>query len=110
MIHNIPQPVFEEMIAEEFQDDPNVAVFKNMSFISCREVRHPTHVDQIPLTVFIQKGGEVCTTIGDRVTGDEVNIKSRHIIACDGARSKVRACLGIETVGEDGCKYLHDCL
>ena len=59
---------------------------------------------------FIQKGGEVYTTVEDRVTGNEVNIKSRHVIACDGARSKVRACLGIETVGEDGCKYLYDCL
>jgi hypothetical protein len=39
MIHNIPQPVFEEFIAERLGRDGVVEVKKNHSFVSCEQVR-----------------------------------------------------------------------
>jgi hypothetical protein len=38
MIHNIPQPVFEEFIAERLGRDGEVEVRKNHSFVSCEQV------------------------------------------------------------------------
>lgn len=38
MIHNIPQPTFEELVAEYLVQD-GVEVRKNHSFISCEQVR-----------------------------------------------------------------------
>jgi 2-polyprenyl-6-methoxyphenol hydroxylase-like FAD-dependent oxidoreductase len=44
---------------------------------------------------------EVLATIEDRSTGQLHQTKSRHLIACDGRRSKVRELLGIESESED---------
>lgn len=38
MIHNIPQPVFEELIAARLAKDAKVEVRKNHSFIKCTQV------------------------------------------------------------------------
>lgn len=38
MIHNIPQPDFEAIVAEALANDPNVEVRKNMSYVSCSQV------------------------------------------------------------------------
>ncbi|KAL3300028.1 FAD binding domain-containing protein [Colletotrichum asianum] len=37
MIHNIPQPKFEQFIADQLQNDPNVIVRKNVAFIKCSQ-------------------------------------------------------------------------
>jgi 2-polyprenyl-6-methoxyphenol hydroxylase-like FAD-dependent oxidoreductase len=82
MFHNVPQPVVEEIIAETLKG--SVGIRKNHSFVSCTE----------------DKNGVRCT-VEDRTTGEMYQIKSRFAIACDGAKSKVRHCLGIENDGED---------
>jgi hypothetical protein len=38
MIHNIPQPKFEEFIAEQLVGDSNVEIRKGVAFISCVQV------------------------------------------------------------------------
>jgi 2-polyprenyl-6-methoxyphenol hydroxylase-like FAD-dependent oxidoreductase len=82
IFHNVPQPVVEEIIAETLKG--SVEIRKNHSFVSCIE----------------DKNGVRCT-VEDRTTGEMYQIKSRFAIACDGAKSKVRHCLGIENDGED---------
>jgi hypothetical protein len=39
MIHNIPQPAFEEFVAERLAQDGVVEIRKNHSFVSCEQVR-----------------------------------------------------------------------
>lgn len=38
MIHNIPQPDFEAIVAKALANDPNVEIRKNMSYVSCSQV------------------------------------------------------------------------
>jgi 2-polyprenyl-6-methoxyphenol hydroxylase-like FAD-dependent oxidoreductase len=87
MIHNIPQPEFEKYVAEEISKLNNIEVQKGISFVSLEQ-----HLDH------------VTTTVEDRQLGKHYLIKSKYVIGCDGARSKVRKCLGIESEGEDSCK------
>lgn len=37
MIHNIPQPDFEEFIYQRLQVDPNTEVRKGVAFVSCEQ-------------------------------------------------------------------------
>ncbi|KAH8654937.1 3-propionate hydroxylase [Tricladium varicosporioides] len=83
MIHNIPQPTFENLVAERILNDDIVEIRKPHSFVKCR-----------------QNEERVVTTVEDRSTGHLYEISSRHVVACDGARSKVRECLGVATEGE----------
>lgn len=46
------------------------------------------------------------TTVEDRGAKREYTVKSKHVVACDGAKSAVRRVLGIESEGQDSCKYL----
>lgn len=85
MIHNIPQPRFEEFIADQLRNDPNVEVRKGIGFVSCT-----------------QTDNQVISTVEERGTGRQHRISSRHVIACDGARSQVRKALNIDSEGEDG--------
>jgi hypothetical protein len=39
MIHNIPQPAFEEFVAKRLAQDEVVEIRKNHSFVSCEQVR-----------------------------------------------------------------------
>lgn len=39
MIHNIPQPTFEQFVAKRLAQDELVEIRKNHSFISCEQVR-----------------------------------------------------------------------
>jgi 2-polyprenyl-6-methoxyphenol hydroxylase-like FAD-dependent oxidoreductase len=84
MIHNIPQPVFEQFVTEHISADPNVEIRKGVSFDS-----------------LVTETESVHTTVEDRATGHRYQIRSRHVIACDGAKSKVREFLQIESHGED---------
>jgi len=84
MIHNIPQPDFEQIIAGELAKTDLAEIRKGVSFVSSS-----------------QKHDEVTTTVEDRETGKTYSIRSRFLIACDGAKSRVRQSLGIESEGED---------
>lgn len=41
----------------------------------------------------------------NRDSKEAYKVRSKHVIACDGAKSAVRSFLGIESEGEDSCKY-----
>ncbi|KAJ9139161.1 2,4-dichlorophenol 6-monooxygenase [Pleurostoma richardsiae] len=84
MIHNIPQPDFEDFVAKRLVHDPNVEVRKGVAFVSCEQ-----GVDM------------VYSTVEERSTKTQWRITSRHVLACDGAKSQVRKFLGIESEGED---------
>ncbi|CAI7595600.1 unnamed protein product [Penicillium pancosmium] len=49
---------------------------------------------------------EVITTVEDRAAQKEYRIKSRHVIACDGAKSAVRKHLGITSEGEEATETM----
>ncbi|CAK7221310.1 hypothetical protein SBRCBS47491_004484 [Sporothrix bragantina] len=85
MIHNIPQPEFEKFVADELETDPNVQISKGIAFITSTQV-----------------ADSVTSTVEERSTKARWQITSRHVLACDGARSQVRKDLGIESEGEDG--------
>ncbi|KAB5545740.1 FAD binding domain-containing protein [Coniochaeta sp. 2T2.1] len=85
MIHNIPQPAFEQFVADALEHDPNVQIKKNVAFISAE-----------------QEGNTVISTLEERSTKTRWQVQSTHVLACDGARSEVRKSLGIESEGEDG--------
>ena len=84
MIHNIPQPVFEQFLTDVLAKDVNVDLRKGVSFVSLE-----------------QDSEGVTTTVEERATGHQFQIRSKYLVACDGARSKVRAFLGVESEGED---------
>jgi 2-polyprenyl-6-methoxyphenol hydroxylase-like FAD-dependent oxidoreductase len=88
MIHNIPQPDFEQFVADQLAEDPQVEIRKGVSFISC-----------------VQKGDEVISTVEERATKNRYQIRSRNVVGCDGARSAVRNHFGIESEGEQSCNY-----
>lgn len=85
MIHNIPQPDFEQIISEQARTLDNVELRTNASFSNC-------HQDD---------SGFVHTVVEDRKTGEFYTVRSRFVVACDGARSHVRRFLGVESSGED---------
>ncbi|KAJ5718127.1 hypothetical protein N7488_003773 [Penicillium malachiteum] len=89
MIHNIPQPAFEQLITSRLSKSDLVEIRKNNSFVSLE-----------------QGDGFVVTTIEDRGAKTEYKIKSRHVIGCDGAKSAVRRYLGIECEGEETCETM----
>jgi len=89
MIHNIPQPDFEEYLGERLSDENLVDIRKGVSFVS-----------------LAQSKNSVTTVVEERATGQLFNITSKYVIACDGAKSKVRQHIGIESDGEDSCELL----
>lgn len=84
MIHNIPQPEFEQILADRLAQMDLAEIRKNVSFSKCRE-----------------QDGLVYTTVEDRTSATFYTIRSRFLIACDGARSYVREHLGVDSTGED---------
>lgn len=106
MIHNIPQPDFEAFVADQLKDDPNVEIRKAVGFVSCEQVCPSTlrlqhSIADAPQN--IQYEDKVVTTVEERGTTRTYSIRSRHVIACDGAKSQVRKALGIQSEGEDSC-------
>lgn len=87
MIHNIPQPDFEQYLAEKISAEDMVDIRKGISFISLSQTED-----------------SVTTVVEERATGQLFKVKSKYVIACDGAKSRVRSCIGIESEGEDSCK------
>ncbi|KAH7165134.1 3-propionate hydroxylase [Fusarium sp. MPI-SDFR-AT-0072] len=84
MIHNIPQPDFEEYLAEKLSDEDLVDIRKGVSFVSLTQTRD-----------------SVTTVVEERVTGQLYKVRSKYVIACDGAKSKVRDYVSIQSDGED---------
>ncbi|CEJ61694.1 hypothetical protein PMG11_10217 [Penicillium brasilianum] len=84
MIHNIPQPAFEELIAKRLSKSNLVEIRKNHAFVDLK-----------------QFDGHVITTIMNRDSKEATKVRSKHVVACDGAKSAVRSFLGIESEGED---------
>ncbi|GES65436.1 monooxygenase, FAD-binding [Aspergillus terreus] len=79
MIHNIPQPAFEELVASRLSKSSLVEIRKNHTFFD----------------------GHVITVIQDRDLNETYRVRSKHVVACDGAKSAVRKFLGIDSEGED---------
>ncbi|OQD92693.1 hypothetical protein PENSOL_c038G09024 [Penicillium solitum] len=84
MIHNIPQPALEQELSNFIAKDPNITLIKGFSIHAVEQTEN-----------------EVIATIEERLAGQLYHTKSRHLIACDGRRSKVRELLGIESESED---------
>ncbi|KAL6157065.1 hypothetical protein ACJQWK_06564 [Exserohilum turcicum] len=84
MIHNIPQPSFEQYLSEELSNKDNVDIRKGVSFVSLEENKD-----------------SITTVVEERATGQLYKVRSKYVIACDGAKSKVREFMGIESDGED---------
>ncbi len=106
MIHNIPQPIFEQYVTDALARDSNVDLRKGLSFVSLDQVCSGC----LLLTIFylkinLQDSDGVTTTVEERATGHRFQIRSEYLIGCDGARSKVRESLGIECDGEDSCGF-----
>lgn len=104
MIHNIPQPVLEQELTEHINNDPNITLKKGFSIHAVDQVR-PRDIDLnmegMLIEAPIQTEHEVLATIEDRSTGQLHQTKARHLIACDGRKSRVSKLLGIESESED---------
>ncbi|KAK5994362.1 Tetracenomycin A2 monooxygenase-dioxygenase [Cladobotryum mycophilum] len=85
MIHNIPQPTFEKFMCRELESEPNVEIQRGVAFVSSEQI-----------------GNYVVCNLEECATKTLWSVKARHVIACDGARSTVRADLSIDCEGEDG--------
>jgi putative polyketide hydroxylase len=53
------------------------------------------------LMSFSQEPGAVTGTLADRTTGAEIPFKARHLIAAEGAQSRVRRALAVKMIGEE---------
>lgn len=82
---NIEQPRFEEVLERAVTAAPNVAVRRGLEWREC-----------------LQLGDCVISTLFDRATQAPVKVRSRYVIACDGAGSTVRDRVGIAMDGPDG--------
>lgn len=103
MIHNLPQPALEQEFSNFIAKDPNITLIKGFSIHAVEQVSTPAifGINEGTRLTENQTKNEVIATIEERSTGKLYNTKSRHLIACDGRRSKVRELLGIESESED---------
>lgn len=90
MIHNIPQPDFEQIVSDQLSESRLTEIRKNHSFVNCHN----------------SADGTVYTTVEDRATGETYTVRSRYLIAADGARSYVKKYLGIRSTGEDSTQTM----
>ena len=82
---NIEQPNFEAVLEAAVAKQPTVEVRRGVEWLGCE-----------------QGEGHVTSTLKDRETGEEIIVRSRYLIAADGAGSPVRDSLGIPMDGMDG--------
>lgn len=103
MIHNIPQPELEQELSNFIAKDPNITLIKGFSIHAVEQVSTQAifGINEGTRLTENQTENEVIATIEERLTGQLYHTKSRHLIACDGRRSKVRELLGIESESED---------
>lgn len=79
---NIAQPDFEAIAEEAAAAQPSVEIRRGLEWLRC---------DQLT--------DKVISTLRDRATGEEVKVRSRYVIAADGASSVVRSGVGIQMDG-----------
>ena len=82
---NIEQPKFEAVVERVVAKAPNVALKRGLEWREC-----------------LQTGDGVISSLWDRTTEEAVKIRSRYVIACDGAGSTVRDGVGIAMDGPEG--------
>ena len=70
---NIAQPAFEGVIEAALADDPEAEVRRGLEWLRCEQL-----------------ADQVVSTLVDRATGEAVKVRSRWLIAADGAGSPVR--------------------
>jgi 2-polyprenyl-6-methoxyphenol hydroxylase-like FAD-dependent oxidoreductase len=104
MIHNIPQPDFEKFLTETLVQNSLVEIRKGVSFVSLEQVRGSNVA--VGVANYYETSKTVLTQVEERVTGHLYHIRSKYVVACDGARSKVRDFLRIASEGEDSCRSL----
>jgi 2-polyprenyl-6-methoxyphenol hydroxylase-like FAD-dependent oxidoreductase len=85
---NIEQPKFEAVIEDAVCAAPDVMLRRGLEWKEC-----------------LQLGDQVISTLVDRITGETVKVRSRYVIACDGAGSNVREGVGIAMDGPDGIAH-----
>ena len=85
---NIEQPRFEAVVERALCGWPNVTLRRGLEW---REG--------------LQLGDRVISTLVDRTTGETLKVRSRYVIACDGAGSAVRDAAGIAMDGPDGIAH-----
>ena len=81
---NIEQPRFEALVERAASQLADVEIRRGLEWLSCDEL-----------------GGVVISTLLDRQTGEKVKVRSRYLIATDGAGSNVRDHLGIPMDGPE---------
>jgi 2-polyprenyl-6-methoxyphenol hydroxylase-like FAD-dependent oxidoreductase len=91
MIHNIPQPDLEQLLADELAKNGLVEIRKGHSFIS---------VDQDSTSPYVR------TVIEERLSQRQYQVISRFVIGCDGRKSRVRSALGVSSEGEDSVEAM----
>lgn len=79
---NIEQPKFEDIAEETAAKIPGVDIRRGVEWLRC---------DQLTDVVI--------STLKDRATGEEFKVRSRYVIAADGAGSNVRDGVGIQMDG-----------
>jgi 2-polyprenyl-6-methoxyphenol hydroxylase-like FAD-dependent oxidoreductase len=79
---NIEQPRFEAILEDALAGDPNVDLRRGLEW---------TKAEQRP--------DAVISILTDRATGTEIRVRSRYLIAADGAGSPVREAVGIAMDG-----------
>lgn len=85
---NIQQPHFEAILEEALHDAPLANLRRGVEFIGCT-----------------QEGGTVVSTLRDRISGKTMAIRTRYLIAADGANSDVRRHLGIGMDGPEALQH-----
>jgi len=71
MFHNVPQPEVEKQLRDQIEG--LVEIRRGHSFVRCTST----------------EDGSVITVVENRSSGELYAIRSTHIIACDGAKSRV---------------------
>ena len=82
---NIEQPKFEEVVERAVAKTPNAELKRGLEWREC-----------------LQVGDGVISTLWDRTAEQALRIRSRYVIACDGAGSSVRDGAGISMDGPEG--------
>lgn len=82
---NIEQPKFEEVVERSVSALPSVEIRRGLEWLRCDQLRDT-----------------VISTLKDRASGNEVKVRSRYLIAADGAGSTVRDGVGIPMDGPEG--------
>ena len=91
MIHNIPQPDLEQLLADELSKNRLVEIRIGHSFIS---------VDQGSASQYVR------TLVEERSSQKHYEVISKFVIGCDGRKSKIRSALRVSSDGEDSIEAM----